>query len=81
MAALSCGGRCHNVSRPPSENLEEGGVGADGDAEAREGGQDDGDHGLHPHVSVEDVREEHNEEELHRRVDPYISPGHHLCCG
>jgi hypothetical protein len=50
MAALSCGGRCHNVSRPPSENLEEGGVGADGDAEAREGGQDDGDHGLHPHL-------------------------------
>ena len=44
-----CGGRCHSVPGPPSENPE-GGVGADGDAEAREGGQDDGDHGLHPHL-------------------------------
>lgn len=35
---------------PPSENLEEGVIGADGDAEAGEGGQDDGDHGLQPHL-------------------------------
>ena len=33
------------------------------------------------YVSVEEVGEEHNEEELHCRVDPHISPGHHLCCG
>lgn len=33
------------------------------------------------YISVEEVGEEHNEEELHGRVDPYISPGHHLCCG
>jgi len=45
-----CGGRCHSVPGPPSENLEEGRVGADGDAEAGEGGQDDGDHGLHPYL-------------------------------
>lgn len=45
-----CGGRCHSVPVPPSENLEEGRVDADGDAEAREGGQDDGDHGLHAHL-------------------------------
>lgn len=100
----SCSGCGHNVPGPPSENLEEGGVGADGDAEAREGGQDDGDHGLHRHllglywfshshstaqlsrmmtsnVKQVKVREEHNEEELHRRVDPYVSPGHQLCCG
>jgi hypothetical protein len=38
------------VPGPPSENLEEGRVGADGDAEAGEGGQDDGDHGLHPYL-------------------------------
>ena len=35
---------------PPSENQEEDRVGADGHAEAGEGGQDDGDHSLHPHL-------------------------------
>lgn len=48
-SSCGCGWRCH-MPGPPSENLEEDRVGADGHAEAGEGGQDDGDHSLHPHL-------------------------------
>lgn len=56
---------------PPSENLEEGVIGADGDAEAGEGGQDDGDHGLQPHLLGWFVWlvGSHFTQHLHRRVD------------
>ena len=64
---------------PAPDDLEEHGVGADGDAEPREGGEDDGDDGLQLHVAVEEVGEEDDEEELGGRVGPDVSPrGDHL---
>lgn len=62
----------------PSDDLDDDGVGADGDAESSKGGEDDGYDSLQPHISVKEVSEEHDEEELERGVNPEVSPGNHL---
>ena len=71
-------GRGH---RPPPKHLDDDGVADHPHAETRKGCQDDGYHSLQMQISVEQMREEHDEEELDRGVDPHVSPRHHACCG